>query len=774
MILAGTIIKQEQISWFTRATVSSAAMITLKIPPAKLSLVLPPDEVCAKCEDALPRLCESYSASSYWDSDREDLKGWSIPTTSFEGSSYDKKPVWSWSPSELETSSHNCRACCFLQNVLKTDVQLSGKTLQPEDKVVLLPQYIGSLHHNKNQYDRCYRLKLQVFYKQPNESRLHGGPYSMLFPLARSTNDWEEMGESQVFHCRLVEENANMPLIKHWVHLCTTKHITTKSDSHSCQPEMNSIVKIIPFRLVDIKERCVVDGSKGGTYAALSYVWGPARRLLFTEENRCRLTTAGGLSDDHNDIPQTFQDAMNVAASLNIPYIWIDALCIRQDNNQDLTSHMTCMDKIYASAAVTIVSNTDSVDTGIPGISYPRKPSQVVYNTAEMSLINARPTFASSLRDSAWEARAWTLQEKIFSKRLLIFTQHQVFYHCSSATWFEDTILETPKNGLVKSISIAEHASPYMKSRAPEKALVYEAHVPLFPRNFFNLVEVFTQRSLSFEKDALYAINGVLQSVQSKYGEAIWGLPPSLFGSGLTWKYSEHLMSRRRENFPSWSWAGWRGCREVQLRFINTKADPLDPEYYFHQQDADGKFGIAHIPNDGGHVWRLARRDLSDPYSAYCLPDHPGGSAYVAHVMKSFTPRNDISPAPAQILSFWTSTSFLAIDSKLTEGRRYDKSLYKINDPHSHRHIGEIDLDPSWRFQHPDDYIGEFIVISVGFFPPSDRIDRERRPALLSVMLVERAEMAEDIASRVQLCSCYIPLDSWRSTGPKWRLVNLA
>ena len=70
--------------------------------------------------------------------------------------------------------------------------------------------------------------------------------------------------------------------------------------------------------------------------------------------------------------------------------------------------------------------------------------------------------------------------------------------------------------------------------------------------------------------------------------------------------------------------------------------------------------------------------------------------------------------------------------------------------------------------------MGEFIVVSVGFYMPNEMMSSEQSPSLLSVMLIERARNAPDVAFRVQLCSDYIALDVWRSTAPKWRLINLA
>ena len=385
--------------------------------PAKVNQVKDTNKLCPKCEDALPRLCESYSASGrgYWDDDEGDGRGTSLPPTSFDGPRHHDKPYWSWSLSDLELSMRTCEACSFLRDVIRTDQELSNEAIGPKDKVVLLSQYIGSLHHGRNQYDRCYRLKLQIFRKELDKwGDLTGGPYAVLFPFTRYIDGSEDVEKTKVFHCRLVEEMANVRLIQHWFHQCRTSHGVPKPGHQSCQSDLDPLPRNINFRVIDVKKRCVEDGSNIIAYAALSYVWGSARRLLFTESNRPRMVTEGGLSDNHDDIPQTFKDAMRVAELLGIRYVWIDALCIQQDNEQDLTSRMASMKAIYGSAALTIVSNTESVNTGIPGVGYPRQSSQTVFTSPHMSLINARPTSNARLRIPLGKAEAGHCKKKSF------------------------------------------------------------------------------------------------------------------------------------------------------------------------------------------------------------------------------------------------------------------------------------------------------------------------------------------------------------------------
>jgi hypothetical protein len=119
---------------------------------------------------------------------------------------------------------------------------------------------------------------------------------------------------------------------------------------------------------------------------------------------------------------------------------------------------------------------------------------------------------------------------KALSKRLLIFTESQAFYHCARAPFFEDTILET-KDELTRSIQLLERSSPYRKDRGTAKSLVYGAHRPIVSRNFWGLVEAYSGRQLSFDKDSLCAFGGILASIKQEYGPDVWGIPQRLFSS---------------------------------------------------------------------------------------------------------------------------------------------------------------------------------------------------------------------------------------------------
>jgi hypothetical protein len=413
---------------------------------------------------------------------------------------------------------------------------------------------------------------------------------AFILPAAAQSNTTNEDSSNLcAFLGRYVEANVDMSLVRSWLYKCASRH-QGKPASHSarmfsfkrdnwatdvdgCQP---NVFPIKDFRLIDVANRCVVCMEEPVDYAALSYVWGNATRLLLGKDNQMLLSTPGALRADNDQVPKTFKDAFEVAQSLSITYLWIDSLCIFQDDPDQLMKHMEQMEAVYSGAVLTIVSDTESADTGIPGISMPRRASQASFTRAGTTYLSTRKTFGEALKDSPWEKRAWCLQEKIFAKRLLIFTEAQAFYHCGAATWFEDTVLEERQN-ISGPVHIREKAKIGQKGsdESPHSA-AYEAHREYFGRNFWSLVRIYSRREISFESDTLRAFAGVLKSVEDAFGPAIWGIPAYEFTQGLTWMQSSHRLDLRQHDFPSWSWAGWRFNTSVDLSFVSCKRSDSD------------------------------------------------------------------------------------------------------------------------------------------------------------------------------------------------------
>jgi len=68
-------------------------------------------------------------------------------------------------------------------------------------------------------------------------------------------------------------------------------------------------------------------------YCALSHCWGPPEKRPFrtTAENMERVIS--GIPID--ELPRTFREVIALVRAMEIDYLWIDSLCIIQDDQQD-------------------------------------------------------------------------------------------------------------------------------------------------------------------------------------------------------------------------------------------------------------------------------------------------------------------------------------------------------------------------------------------------------------------------------------------------------
>lgn len=136
----------------------------------------------------------------------------------------------------------------------------------------------------------------------------------------------------------------------------------------------------LPYRSLDIsvagKPVLVLGKSRREPYVTLSYKWGSGKRITTTAANIKQFEQA----IPELELPRTFRDAIQTAKSLGFSFIWIDALCIRQDLDTELRSQITSMAEIYANSALTIFAalgdHSDS-GLGVPRNGPGTKPSRL-------------------------------------------------------------------------------------------------------------------------------------------------------------------------------------------------------------------------------------------------------------------------------------------------------------------------------------------------------------------------------------------------------------
>lgn len=379
-----------------------------------------------------------------------------------------------------------------------------------------------------------------------SQSRLYMSP---------GANDFDDLVSGQILYPQWID--GDLP--SRWKESCTNLH-----DGH-CKENLVSVCSSMrPSWLVDIQKQCIVPAPESCSYVALSYVWGEEKMLLALESNHDLLQQPGSLAKTtwKPPLPRTLKDAMGVVGLLGERYLWVDSLCIVQDDKSEKATALSDMCGIYANASLTIIAmqgkNANSGLKGLHEISTPRSLKKVIHKFVRGMTVIQHPVRGkfpySRSQDSVWNTRAWTFQEHLFSRRRLIFDHDSIRWECAGAVWQKYAERSTRFN--------ATDLITYFQS-------LIGARVPDF-HAFTMIVQKYNCRDLTYPEDALDAFAGITSAMSLPFGgNLISGLPVAWFDIALLWS-PVSFVSRRVEKGssgkkcpPSWSWAGWSG--EVQM-----------------------------------------------------------------------------------------------------------------------------------------------------------------------------------------------------------------
>ncbi|KAF1349513.1 hypothetical protein EJ07DRAFT_39178, partial [Lizonia empirigonia] len=239
-----------------------------------------------------------------------------------------------------------------------------------------------------------------------------------------------------VDHSQDVFKNA-----KCWIEEC--------SHTHDACREYAASDGTLPTRLVDtqpqgiddslvrvVDSASIIQGPAAVKYATLSHVWKQTSVTLTTD----RLQNAQ-LGLQRQTLPEPLESGIQAAQKLGFRYIWIDSLCILQDSEDDKRIECTKMASVFRNAALTIVldqiderrSNKPAIIEMNPGVVLPNAIANV------LAEIDGRPSAPAGLPVSdfftpgfGWDTRAWALQERLLSHRLLHLCERQLYWECNS------------------------------------------------------------------------------------------------------------------------------------------------------------------------------------------------------------------------------------------------------------------------------------------------------------------------------------------------------
>jgi hypothetical protein len=392
------------------------------------------------------------------------------------------------------------------------------------------------------------------------------------------------------FSGRLMNSKADLGLISYWINNCREHHGDKCAKSIWSASARQTLISLL---LIDVERMCIVDSPEGSSYTALSYCWGKAATLKHTTHNSQHLRKHGALLDP--SIPATIKDAMSLVKGIGERYLWVDALCIVQDDSSSQAVQLAQMGLVYSLASFVIIAAAgDDANAGLPGIRFgTRRAEQDMISIGGKTLVTVVDgLYYGGVGTSHWATRAWTMQEKVLAKRTLIFTEEQIYWRCVSATWLEETALENVSNPDLNR----HHAI------AGPSDIDFSVAVREYYRCYEMLVVTYMQRQLSFKSDIINAFTGITQALSAVGDDTFhWGMPESQFGFALSWNFV-HDQTRNSAlctvfsksgpvevPYPSWSWAAWVSG-SVNKNWIDwTGSTEDEPDIIICRQNADGE-----------------------------------------------------------------------------------------------------------------------------------------------------------------------------------------
>jgi len=211
--------------------------------------------------------------------------------------------------------------------------------------------------------------------RRPTDSARHLRRLKMrdFLPYLDKPDEDDESAVLPVKLSQLDEKWIDLDVLRSWLRTCYQHHrgICQRLEDKKVP---QSVKRPPPAWLIDVKHFCLVAALPGMEYFALSYVWGvsganePSSCTL--QENLDALQRTGALRGNPTMMPRTILHATHLTQLLGMKYLWVDRLCIVQDDNTGAKQvQLDAMGDIYAGAeAVIVVANGEHADSGIDGI----------------------------------------------------------------------------------------------------------------------------------------------------------------------------------------------------------------------------------------------------------------------------------------------------------------------------------------------------------------------------------------------------------------------
>jgi Heterokaryon incompatibility protein (HET) len=388
--------------------------------------------------------------------------------------------------------------------------------------------------------------------------------------------------------------------IHQWLNQCATH-------TECLLPQLDSP---LPTRLIDVdcstthsSPRLVLTKGLHARYAALSYCWGGKQIGMTLREN----ISSRLLELNEEDLSKTVQQAIWVTRRLGVRYLWVDAICIIQNCEEDRTNEIRQMCDIYRRAYLTIVaaSASHSSDGFLQQRPSPSPPTQIPFWSKNLRLGSAWVRQEGWYEDSSEpiNSRAWTLQERLLSRKLIIFASHTVQLQCQLRTVNLGDSLNIPAGLTSWRLPLNLMGPPNVQLSSLSTEAVMDA--------WKAVITLYSERILKRDQERLVALAGLAQAfhevLQVPYLAGLWS--GSAMPAMLLWETRDYPRTPQEELYiaPSWSWVsllvpirfrnvlGAQNMKPCNFEILSCTTMPLIPSLPLGKISSGSIVAIAHI-----------------------------------------------------------------------------------------------------------------------------------------------------------------------------------
>lgn len=356
--------------------------------------------------------------------------------------------------------------------------------------------------------------------------------------------------------------------LRSWLHRCEQSHESCRAPVAKLPTRVLDLSAQIP-RLVEFQ----AGGSPYGKYATMSHCWGDPRNGKPTRTTKQTIESRKAGIEPH-DLSPLFRDAIQLCRMVNCDYLWIDSLCIVQDDLSDWKVESLKMAAIYSNAEFNIAatSSADSTDSmyqqrwsvGIDidvlgyGAGQPVQTYELQASSATGNLVCVRKAqnqdhgfvqggLTKSRREQApLLDRAWVFQEVLLSRRTLHVCSSELIWECKTLCDCECGSLD----------SDGRHNLDYKQQLTKIRDL--RSTVEDTYRFWLTICERYSALSLTHASDRTVALAGLVQAIQpatnGTYFAGVWkeDLARALIWRGFSPPSPD--ASRAGSALPTWSW----------------------------------------------------------------------------------------------------------------------------------------------------------------------------------------------------------------------------